>query len=119
MNLGERVEQYRFLVRDRAGQFTDAFDAVLTDAGVTVCRIPPRSPRDTGAPPLRRPGHVAGRHEPAVHHVSELLKTRWRPSIGRPKPSTGLHERYTFYGAAVERLSGCRPSYGGTELAST
>jgi transposase InsO family protein len=31
--------------RDRAGQFTDAFDAVLADTGVTVCKIPPRSPR--------------------------------------------------------------------------
>jgi transposase InsO family protein len=30
---------------DRAGQFTDAFDAVLADAGITVCKIPPRSPR--------------------------------------------------------------------------
>jgi putative transposase len=31
--------------RDRAGQFTASFDAVLADAGVTVCKIPPRSPR--------------------------------------------------------------------------
>jgi len=30
-------------VRDRAGQFTAAFDAVLADAG--TLRIPPRSPR--------------------------------------------------------------------------
>jgi putative transposase len=45
IDLGERVDQFRFLIRDRAGQFTDAFDTVLTDAGVTVCKIPPRSPR--------------------------------------------------------------------------
>ncbi|MBQ0906958.1 integrase core domain-containing protein [Micromonospora sp. U21] len=45
MDLGERVDQFRFLIRDRAGQFTDTFDTVLTDAGVTVCKIPPRSPR--------------------------------------------------------------------------
>jgi transposase InsO family protein len=25
--------------------FTDAFDAVLADVGITVCKIPPRSPR--------------------------------------------------------------------------
>jgi transposase InsO family protein len=31
--------------RDRAGQFTATFDTVLADAGVTVCKIPPRSPR--------------------------------------------------------------------------
>jgi putative transposase len=45
MDLGERVDQFRLLIRDQAGQFTDAFDAVLTDAGVTACKIPPRSPR--------------------------------------------------------------------------
>jgi transposase InsO family protein len=33
------------LVRDRAGQFTEAFDAVLPDAGIKVVTIPPRSPR--------------------------------------------------------------------------
>jgi len=33
------------LVRDRAGQFTAAFDAVLADAGIQAVKIPPRSPR--------------------------------------------------------------------------
>jgi putative transposase len=45
MDLGERADQFEVLIRDRAGQFTDAFDTVLADAGVTVCKIPPRSPR--------------------------------------------------------------------------
>jgi transposase InsO family protein len=45
MDLGERADQFKFLIRDRAGQFTHAFDAVLADAGITVCKIPPRSPR--------------------------------------------------------------------------
>jgi putative transposase len=45
MDLGERADQFKFLIRDRAGQFTTAFDAVLADAGITVCKIPPRSPR--------------------------------------------------------------------------
>jgi transposase InsO family protein len=45
MDLGDRAEQFTFLIRDRAGQFTGAFDTVLADAGVTVCKIPPQSPR--------------------------------------------------------------------------
>ena len=45
MDLGNRAAGFRFLVRDRAGQFTDAFDAVLADAGIQVVQIPPRSPR--------------------------------------------------------------------------
>ena len=45
MDLGDRVTAFRFLVRDRAGQFTDTFDAVLADAGIQAVKIPPRSPR--------------------------------------------------------------------------
>ena len=45
MDLGDRVTQFRVLIRDRAGQFTAAFDAVLSDAGMTVCKIPPCSPQ--------------------------------------------------------------------------
>jgi transposase InsO family protein len=45
MDLGERASRFKVLIRDRAGQFTDTFDAVLADAGITVCKIPPRSPQ--------------------------------------------------------------------------
>ncbi len=35
----------RFLIRDRAGQFTEAFDAIPAGAGIEAVKIPPRSPR--------------------------------------------------------------------------
>ena len=45
MNLGDRAPDFRFLVRDRAGQFTQSFDALLAGAGIEAVTIPPRSPR--------------------------------------------------------------------------
>jgi hypothetical protein len=49
-DLGDRVAEFRFLVRDRAGQFTASFDAVLADMGIAVMKIPPRCPRQTALP---------------------------------------------------------------------
>jgi transposase InsO family protein len=43
--LGNRGADFQFLVRDRAGQFTDSFDAVLAAAGIQAVKIPPRTPR--------------------------------------------------------------------------
>ncbi|MDX3101675.1 integrase core domain-containing protein [Nonomuraea angiospora] len=34
-----------FLIRDRGGQFTDAFDAVFVEAGLRVIKSPPQAPK--------------------------------------------------------------------------
>jgi putative transposase len=47
-DLGDRAASFTYLVRDRAGQFTAAFDTVLADAGIEVVRIPPRCPQANG-----------------------------------------------------------------------
>lgn len=45
MVLGERLEAMRFLIRDRGGQFTAAFDAVFEDCGLRILRSPPQAPK--------------------------------------------------------------------------
>jgi transposase InsO family protein len=47
MDLGDRVTEFRFFVRDRAGHFAASFDAVLADVGLQGVRIPPRCPLAT------------------------------------------------------------------------
>jgi hypothetical protein len=45
IDLAGHATTFRFLVRDRAGQFTASFDAVLAGAGIETVKIPPRCPR--------------------------------------------------------------------------
>jgi putative transposase len=47
MDLGQRTASAKFLIRDRAGQFTSSFDAVLTAEGIRVLASPPQAPRRT------------------------------------------------------------------------
>ena len=45
MDLGDHAADFRFMIRDRTGQFTESFDAVLASAGIEAVKIPPRSPQ--------------------------------------------------------------------------
>ncbi len=45
MDLGQRSASAKFLIRDRAGQFTGSFDAVFRAEGIRILVCPPQAPR--------------------------------------------------------------------------
>jgi putative transposase len=44
-DLGQRAASVKFLIRDRAGQFTDSFDAVFLADGIRILASPAQAPR--------------------------------------------------------------------------
>jgi hypothetical protein len=45
MDLGQRATSVKFVIRDRAGQFTSSFDAVFAAEGIRILASPPQAPR--------------------------------------------------------------------------
>ncbi len=80
MDPGERAARLRFLVRDRAGQFTGASGAVLSGAGIEVVKIPPRTARAevTGRMLIAGPRHLRAVLDEYAGHCS-----RHRPHRAR------------------------------------
>ena len=45
MDLGQRAASLKFVIRDRAGQFTSSFDVVFAAEGIRILASPPQAPR--------------------------------------------------------------------------
>ncbi len=93
MDPGARAASARFLIRDRAGQFTSSFDAVFTAAGMRIPASPPQAPRaneicERMIGTLRRElsGRVLIVNE---HHLRRVLTEYLRHNTARPHRALG------------------------------
>ena len=101
MDLGHRVDQFTFIMRDRDAKFTGSFDAVFTSEGIRIVRTPPRAPRanayaerwlrTAGRECLDRTLIHGQRHLPATlsEHVAHYNGHRPHQGPSQLPPNTG------------------------------
>ena len=125
MDLGDRVTEFRFLIRDRDSKFTAAFDAVFTGTDIRIIRTPVQAPRANAIAErwigtLRREclDHlliIGGRHLAAVlqefvEHYNTHRPHRsldQRPPAGPTRPPSGA----TIRPLRRDRLGGLLHEY--------
>ena len=85
MDLGQRTATVKFLVRDRAGQFTDSFDAVFQAEGIRILASPPQAPKAKPrlhTAPLRSdswPPAQAGTRPPKINLAEHRIRRKQVP----------------------------------------
>jgi len=81
MDLGQRAMSIKFLIRDRAGQFTHAFDAVFAADGIRILASPPQAPR-ANAICERMMGTLRRELFDRLLIVNEVFSASLKPSFG-------------------------------------
>ena len=101
MDLGQLTESVKFLIRDRAGQFTSSFDAVFTAEGIRILATPPRAPRANLQKAHRHPAPGGARpaadrrrasSAPGADRVPAALQHR--PAAPFPRPARTRSSRH-------------------------
>ena len=108
MDLGEQADRFKFMIRDRGINFTDAFDAVLADAGIrtVLCNI--QTPRMNATAErwiggCRRELLAAGRLSGVQH-----LSAGYRPQAEARADTNSLGPVALSGSLRGSRPSGCR-----------